>query len=368
MRRSIGILGLVSVVSLAACAGSSPSASAPAASLPASSAEPIATTSVAPPASESAPPAATDTPVADRIEAEIEIVGSPDAPLAAFDSIWVLAPDLPTRTGSGSPNLVRVDPATNEVVATIELPDRLCQGFTASDDAIWACTADGLARIDPATNEIADRVPVSSGQGFYQPAFGGGMVWALGSDGFVFDTVVRLDPSSKETTAFTQAGSVGGLVYAFDALWLTIPAEGSLVRLDPATGETRVVARGLEAPTGISAGSDSLWVSLYGAEGGEAAAGDTQLVRIDPESGETVATFAIGGSPKGGVSTWADDETVLVRSTTPWLVHIDPATNEVTERLSAPNAVQGPLTVAFGSIWTIEIERDVLYRLRLSDT
>ena len=73
-------------------------------------------------------------------------------------------PDLPLVDDSATPNLIRIDPATNEVAATIPLPDRLCQGFTASEDAIWACAADALIRIDPATNEITDTVPITGSQ------------------------------------------------------------------------------------------------------------------------------------------------------------------------------------------------------------
>ena len=73
---------------------------------------------------------------------------------------------------SATPNLIRIDPATNEVAATIPLPDRLCQGFTASEDAIWACAADALIRIDPATNAITDTVPITGSQYAYRPAAG----------------------------------------------------------------------------------------------------------------------------------------------------------------------------------------------------
>ena len=79
--------------------------------------------------------------------------------------MWVLAPDLPLVDDSATPNLIRIDPATNEVTATIPLPDRLCQGFTASEDAIWACAADALVRIDPATNTITDTVPITGAPG-----------------------------------------------------------------------------------------------------------------------------------------------------------------------------------------------------------
>src|SRR3954468_382489 len=68
----------------------------------------------------SPPPSAQ--PVSQVLEATIPVPGSPDWPIAPFGSIWVLAPDLPMRQGTGTPNLVRIDPATDEVAATIELP------------------------------------------------------------------------------------------------------------------------------------------------------------------------------------------------------------------------------------------------------
>jgi len=81
--------------------------------------------SSASPASASPAPGDAGTPFADRLEAEIAVEGSPDWPLIAFDSVWVVAPDLPLIDDSATPNLIRIDPATNEVAATIPLPDDL---------------------------------------------------------------------------------------------------------------------------------------------------------------------------------------------------------------------------------------------------
>lgn len=302
----------------------------------------------------------------DRIEAEIPVPGSPDWPAAAFDSIWVLAPDLPLRENTGTPNLVRIDPFTNQVVASIPMPDRLCQGFVPTDDAIWVCAVDALIRVDPSTDSIVSSVPIKGSMSPYRMAYGGGMVWALGSGAFVGDTVIRLDPGTETTTSHPVGGSVGGMAYAFDALWLTVPGAGSVVRLDPATGEAREWVSGLPAPTHITAGQRDLWVSLHGSDGEEAGVGETQLVRIDPRSGQVVAELMIGGSPRGGVDVWAGEEGVFVRSTRPWLARVDEATSSIVETIASEpeiHAIQGPLTLAFGSIWTVNIEEDVVYRL-----
>ena len=74
----------------------------------------------------------------------------------------------------------------------------------------------------------------------------------------------------------------------------------------------------------------------------------------------------IGGSPRGGVDVWVGEEGALVRSTKPWLTRLDTATNMVVETVHAGTdvtAIQGPLTVAFGSIWTVNIEEDSVFRL-----
>ena len=346
MHRSVASLVLAAAGLVVACSSSStPPSAAPA----------------------TASPAASDagTPLADRLEAEIAVEGSPDWPLIAFDSVWVVAPDLPLVDETATPNLIRIDPATNEVLASIALPDRLCQGFTASAEAIWACSADALVRIDPATNAITETVPFEGTGALtgYRPAFGGGYLWFLSSGGFVANTLVALDEGAKSTRTFEQSGTIVGLVYAFEALWFTIPGEGSVARFDPVTEETQVMTTDLPNPTGIVAGPDSLWVSLHGANDDSASPGDTQLVRIDPESGEVTAEFEIGGSPQSGVEAWAGDDAVYVRSTTPWMVTVDPATNEIVDTITGGEPVQGTLTVGFDSIWTVNLEHDNVFRL-----
>ena len=350
MRTSHLACSMVIVLIIAACSGAGPSSSK--------------ATATAPDASQ--PAGDVGTPLADRLEAEIEVSGSPDWPQAGFGSIWVLAPDDPLQTGEGTPNLVRIDPATNEVVATIPVPDRLCQGFVVAPDAVWACTADALVRVDPTTNAISTSVPIKSQQASYQLAAGGGAVWALGNTAFLTDTVIRLDPDAESTTSYQMSGSIGTLSYGLDALWLTIPADGSVVRLDPSSGEATVVATGLPSPRVIATGSESLWVSLHGGQEDQAGPGDPQLVRIDPSSGEVLAEFTFGdqGGPQYGVELWAGEGSVLVRSARPWLLHIDEATDEVDWIIAAEPAIQGPVTFGFGSIWTVNIERDVVYRIK----
>ena len=176
------------------------------------------------------------------------------------------------------------------------MPDRLCQGFTASEDAIWACAADALIRIDPATNTITDTVPITGAQYAYRPAAGAGYLWFLGSGDFVADTVIALDTGAKSTRTFQQSGTVGGMAYAFDALWLTSP--GLRVRSYNFTLSLGFRGRhdGPAEPDRDRCGSGQpMGPTPHGANYVlRALAGDISSSAIDPKA-QADAEFAIGG-------------------------------------------------------------------------
>lgn len=83
--------------------------------------------------------------------------------VGAFESVWA----------TGSDGVIRVDPATNAVVARISLP---MAGWTAAGkDAVWVTTPTGVSRIDPATNTVTASVAIPGPVG--DPAVVAGKVW-----------------------------------------------------------------------------------------------------------------------------------------------------------------------------------------------
>ena len=325
------VMSLIAVSVLAACATPSadPSLSA------ASASQATATPAPSPTASASAPAS-----VEDRAEAIFEdVAGEPDWPLEGFGSLWLLAPD------SEEPSLLRVDPATNEIVASIVLPGSVCQGFTMSDDAVWACTTTGVVRIDPETNAITHEVAFEAGPAFGSLAFGSGSVWALGADGGALNQLVRVDPVAMTSTTIPLGHGSSTLAYGFDAVWVTALQDGTVLRVDPATDEVTAFATGLPRPQVLSVGPDSLWVTLQRAE--DVAPDEPTVVRIDPNDGAVVAEIPTGATP---FHIWADTDAVWVCSRDLFLARIDPATNEVVETLTGPPSTCA-VTVAFDSVW-----------------
>jgi hypothetical protein len=295
--------------------------------------------------------------LAERTEVEIAITGA-DFPLVAFDSVWVVAADRP------EPAIVRVDPASNEVVAEIVVPGRGCNGATASPDAIWACSSDGVARIDPATNTVTTVVDVDA-FGQARLAYGAGSVWAFtrAGDAQTANAVVRIDPTTAAVTATIPLDHpLGTMAFGFDALWVTSPDDGLLLRVDPATGEGSVVRDDLTGAFTVVVGPDSVWVSLFGTADAAPGAGDPTIARIDPTSGDVVATIVT--EPIGNVGGIAADETaVWIRGPTTFLTQIDPATNQVVERITAKLQTGGDVVLGFDSVWAASFDFGRLWRV-----
>jgi DNA-binding beta-propeller fold protein YncE len=340
-------------LALAACSGAELAGTGE--HLPEPSAESSATTpSVAPASASAAPePIATASAVAtdDRLVATVDIGGGPDMPTEAFGSLWILTVDGPLTGDGVPPSVQRIDPATNEIIATVEIPGRLCQGIGASAEAMWACGPDGLVRIDPATNAVVAEVPFDAPLAVSRIAAGAGSVWAFATSTIGPDTIVRVDPATNAVTASIPLGHVAGtMAFGFDALWVTSPTGDVVLRVDPATNAVESWATGVEGAGQIAIGSDALWVTLYGEHGAQAPEDAPTIVRIDPASGEVTAEIDAGTGLEDSSGIFAAADAMWVRGTDPFLVRIDPATAEIVERIDGDHGT-GDVTVAFGSVW-----------------
>jgi YVTN family beta-propeller protein len=100
---------------------------------------------------------------------------------AGFGSVWVV--DSPEHTVS------RIDPATNKVVAKINLAG-VRPSLAIGTDAVWvADSTKSIKRIDPATNKVTQTITVATPSDAI--AFGDGSVWLLNSS---LHTLTRVQP------------------------------------------------------------------------------------------------------------------------------------------------------------------------------
>jgi streptogramin lyase len=148
----------------------------------------------------------------------------------ASGSLWVA--DCDDRT------LVRIDLKTAQVSATIATgiahPDGELN-VVAGAGSIWvASDAKGvIARVDPASNKVIASIDVSPDTSYL--AFGFDAVWAVSG---ARRTVQKIDPATNSVVKTTTLGQQPGFLAAGEgAVWVQEQLDGTLARIDPVTSE-----------------------------------------------------------------------------------------------------------------------------------
>ena len=274
--------------------------------------------------------------------------GDGDDIVAVGGSIWVKLQDG---------HLVRVDPSTNKVAASIALDapglpaDRHCQGLGTDGTSVWTCATRAkttpIVRIDPATGKVVETFDVDKASDQVTLPYALGRIWVLTGDG---STLVGLKPGGDMVTlplemACSQVTGRG------PDLLLTCPLRDTVLRVDATTGKTLARAQ-VRRPVLISATSRDAWVA--GTEG---------LLRMDAKTLEPTTLYAILNAQNAGAVVATDDE-VWVRVAGTFLYRIDPRSGSLTEHVTAdPRLSGGSVLVTDDSVWTTAFGNRLLFRL-----
>jgi DNA-binding beta-propeller fold protein YncE len=226
-----------------------------------------------------------------RIVAQIPVQEGPYRKriAATDDAVWVASHGV----------LERIDPATNAVVARVQIPDRQISAITADPADVWAVTIDPssggvLVRVDAVTNTVVAEIPLGPQITGYEDEvlIGAGSIWIVGvtwierEDAEYGSDLIRVDPATNGVSARIPVGAFS-MVMADDAVWVRFPADGVF---DASPGEswlwakvdvgTNEVSRsftfqdnGLQLVT-----PEALWSVGY------AQNGDVYASRFDPET------------------------------------------------------------------------------------
>jgi hypothetical protein len=266
-------------------------------------------------------------------------LGSDAAPIhvfSAFDSIWV--------ANIHANDVRRYDPDTMAEVARI--PVDSAAWFAATGDALWVTsqTGQGVSRIDPATNTVVAHVgdvpPCAA------PVVALNSVWQAACDG---NAILRIDPrTNKLLKRFPLNGRVF-LVYA-GGRFLSVGREG-LETMDPGTGTFTRLGGGRppEETALLASDGDTLWEANIAG-----------LVRIDPATGRTIASFPYANAR--GISFSGDHAWVTVGAV--GAIEIDLATNRERRTIPLPASSLLPLEAA-GALWLTDFDTSTLWRIDL---
>lgn len=211
----------------------------------------------------------------------------PSAVVFASGSLWV------TQDDRGA--LLRMDPATRQVEATIALGIRPFL-MTAGMGSIWVTDYehDAMARVDIASNTL---VKTFRGlrHGPSGVAVGAGGVWVADRRD---NSVTRIDPATNTIAAVIPVGSSPLPIVASDAVYVKEEYGGAITRIDPASN--RVVGRLAIGPKEGRDGVDSialdgpyLWVTGMRLE--EIDTRSSTIVRSLAQDASTVSIDGAGG-------------------------------------------------------------------------
>jgi hypothetical protein len=311
-------------------------------------------------------------------------------------------PPVPTL---GTP----VVPGRPVVAARIRL-DRAFTDVDVGFGAIWVAGQDALLRIDPRTNQVVATIPTPLTGENASIAFGEGAVWV--TSGQANGVVYRIDPAANRVTAAIGVpGGAFGIVVAAGTVWVTQflpePDPGIVARIDARTNQLRSPVEVPNLPGAIRYGLDAIWVTSrftvsridprsgtvtqplhrvgnVMAVGGGAlwgtyanSADDAGVQRVDPGTGRVVATIRIpyGVVMAFGLGTlWvAQDASTTVgtpdepdRTKPGRLYRIDPGSNRVLGRpVPLPGIAPTALAVGEGAVLVEELDRKTLTRFNL---
>jgi virginiamycin B lyase len=307
------------------------------------------------------PPPAPPSQPSDRVAATIPVGFSPMGIVFGEGAVWAAS-----AFGEPVGRVVRIDPRTNAVVATISLPATGFTWMSAGFQSIWVAIGEGgdqpkagdrlvVVRIDPQTNTVAATIRLGIAPERPAPlAVGEGAVWVTN---FAASTVTKIDPATNAVVATIPTtpeperddrGHPSGIAVAAGAVWVMNHRESTLLRIDPRTNQ--IVGRIQTLDGRVAAGEGSVWV---------ASAGRDEVARIDPATNTVQANIRDCSETQtivaGGGAVW-------VTSSSLGLCRIDPAQNRV---VAVSHEVVDPLGVAFGegAAWVSSRREKAVFRV-----
>ena len=276
-----------------------------------------------PPVTPSAAPSSTANPYP-QVVRQIDLSALAWQVLGTPSRVWVQTDDL---------GITGIDPSTGSLSGEIDGGSWMF----LEGEQLWVQKGGEqvLVRVDPVTGRQLERFEGIPG---FTVAKDGDTVWGVGGNG----NIVHVDMATGEVLGSVDVpDQPNHIVLAADSVWVICDAGNALVRIDPEAHEVRDTLDVGTGPVELEFGFGSLWVRNR----------DQQLLRINPETGEILATIdGFGLSPSLGLSfgggyVWASV------SGPPGIGAVDPDTNEIAYEIPLPGATFRDTYWLDGALW-----------------
>jgi streptogramin lyase len=283
-----------------------------------------------------------------RKTATIHLGKTADWVAIAPDAVWV---------GSTGPFAVhRIDPKTNQQVATVKLPGEPCAGLATGFGNLWIplCGRNkSLAKVDLESNRLLDVFKIGPA------AAEGGITASTDSVWLVVDkngSLARIDPASGtiRQTIKVPPGSYNPF-YADGEVWVTRADGSEMTAVDAVTGVVSATAQTGPGPRFLTAGAGAVWTLNQG---------DGSLTRVDIQTRNATTTIALGIPGHGGDISFGGG----MVWTTVWkmpLSVIDGASARLLCQWKGPGG--DSLGIGHGAIWLTDYHAGTISRIELTD-
>lgn len=286
-------------------------------------------------------------PLTDRVIASFPVpVGEPVGTAIGEGALWIATLDGTVR---------RYDPESGAELSRSQLPGTGCGPIVIGAGHAWtrACLSGPgdeisitwLVQLDETDGRVVREIRFETPIGV-QPAVQGGMLWVITDQRS--GELATVDPNTGAVEVrLTAGGRASHLLAAFGRLWVSLPAEGAVARIDPETGDRADVAVG-GRPGSLAAAGGRVWVG---------SGTDPWLDAIDPERGQVVATSVLGGAT-GQIIGEADAVWVL---TSTRIERLDPASAEVVDAVQVGTHVVSFEPQFSGQTYALALGDDAWY-------
>jgi YVTN family beta-propeller protein len=233
------------------------------------------------------------------------------------------------------------------VLAVVALAAVLAIVLTRGGDAVTV-RPNSVGVIDPKNSRVIDQLSVGVRPG--PMTAGGGAIWVANIDD---RTLTRIDPRSRSVVHnIPLQRTPTDVAYGEHAVWVANGLLGTIERVDPQfdTLDNPIETETGRASTGsVAVGFGSVWF----------VSGNSNGVRLDPDSGRKTATFFSGASPAGiavdGEAAWVAN----AGGNDVW--RFSPATSQKVYMIST--ALPTGITSGGGAVWVASSGFNVVTRI-----
>jgi hypothetical protein len=257
--------------------------------------------------------------------------------------------------------VTRVDLGKRKTTASVRVGSPVIAVLYAFS-SVWAVDATStVTRIAPSSGRITKRIRLNA-RAAYNIWSGGGSIWVADDQGA---TVIRVSPKTNRVVArIPVSDGPADMAFARSSGWVIDHRDAQLYRIDLGTNRSTLVAKiAGDAPERMVYLSGSLWITGRG----------TDLLRVDPATGEVRSTIDIGASGIDVAATagtlWVPSRSAAVDPTgfpsMEALRRVSASTGEVTTVATASGRLDvNGIDARDGYVWLSDNREGVLYRVK----